>query len=122
MFDGWYINEGVNQENADYYYASFSEELSASMDRPDGPFDEEYYGSMYAAADSLYDEALAYFDQAQTAGNRANQMQLVVLLFAVGLALSAYASLMQPEKNIRGVFTASAILALVIGLVSYIGA
>lgn len=122
MYDGWYVNDGVNQENAEYYYTSFSEELSASIERPDGPFDDLYYEGMYADAESLYDEALGYFDQAQAAGDRANQMQLVVLVFAVGLALSAYASLMQPEKMIRGVFAASGFLALVMGLLSYFAA
>ena len=78
MYDGWYIAE--DQDVADYFYANFSEELTASLDRTDGPFDTEYYDSMYADADGLYDEALNYFDQAQAAGERAIQMQLVLFL------------------------------------------
>jgi len=118
MYDGWYIAE--DQDVADYFYANFSEELTASLDRTDGPFDTEYYDSMYADADGLYDEALNYFDQAQAAGERAIQMQLVLLIFAVGLALAAYASLVQPEKRIRAVFAIGSILALLMGLFSYV--
>ena len=117
MYDGWYVTE--DPDIADYFYANFSEELTASMDRSEGPFDDEYYDSMYADADSLYDEALDYFDQAQAAGERAIQMQLVVLIFAVGLALAAYASLIKPEKRIRAVFAIASTLAFIMGLISY---
>lgn len=117
MYDGWYVTE--DPDIADYFYANFSEELIASMDRSEGPFDDEYYDSMYADADSLYDEALDYFDQAQAAGERAIQMQLVVLIFAVGLALAAYASLIKPEKRIRAVFAIASTLAFIMGLISY---
>lgn len=117
MYDGWYIAD--DPEIADYFFANFSEELTASIDRSEGPFDDQYYDSMYAGADDLYDEALNYFDQAQAAGERAIQMQLVVLVFAVGLALAAYASLIQSEKRIRAVFAIASMLALVMGLVSY---
>ncbi|MGB7874451.1 MAG: hypothetical protein WBL25_08700 [Anaerolineales bacterium] len=120
LYDGWYITD--DPEVADYFYDNFSEELTASMDRSEGPFDDEYYDSMYAGADDLYDEAIDYFDQAQAAGERAIQMQLIVLVFAVGLALAAYASLIQSEKRIRIVFAIASILALIMGLFSYMTA
>lgn len=118
MYDGWYV--ASDQDVADYFYANFSDELLSSMDRTDGPFDDAYYNNMYADADSLYDDAISYFDQAQAAGDRAIQMQLIVLIFAVGLALAAYASLIKPEKRIRSLFAIASILALILGLVSYI--
>lgn len=117
MYDGWYV--ASDQDVADYFYANFSDELLSSMDRTDGPFDDAYYNNMYADADSLYDDAISYFDQAQAAGDRAIQMQLIVLIFAVGLALAAYASLIKPEKRIRSLFAIASILALIMGLVSY---
>lgn len=120
LYDGWYTTD--DPDDADYFYANFSDELFASMDRTEGPFDDQYYDEMYADANSLYDEALAYFDQAQAAGERAIRMQLVVLVFAVGLALAAYASLIQPEKRIRAVFAVASMLALVMGLVRYMAA
>ncbi len=122
MYDGWYINADKDEEIANYYYDSFSEALQISMERPEGPFDEEYYDEMYAEADGLYDEAMTYFDQAEAAGERANHMQLVLLIFAVGLALSAYGSLLAPEKGIRMIFTLGAFAALVAGLLAYFAA
>jgi hypothetical protein len=122
MYDGWYINEAKNDEIAQYYKDSFSESLTASMDRPDGPFDDQYYKDMYTDADATYEESLTFFDEAQAAGDRANQMQLVVLVFAVGLALAAYGSLMAPERPIRIVFAIGSILALIAGLISYFAA
>jgi len=122
MYDGWYINEGINDEIAQYYMDSFSESLTASIDRPDGLFDDQYYKDMYAEADATYEESLTYFDEAQAAGDRANQMQLVVLVFAVGLALAAYGSLMAPQRSIRIIFALGSILALIAGLISFFAA
>ena len=120
MYDGWYVAD--DPEIADYFFGNFSTELTDSMDRKEGPFDDQYYDEMYADADGLYEEAVNYFDQAQAAGERAIQMQLIVLVFAVGLALAAYASLIQTEKFIRVVFATASILALFMGLVSYMAA
>ena len=118
MYDGWYVAD--DPEVQDYFFGNFSIELTDSMDRAEGPFDDQYYDEMYAEADGLYDEASNYFDQAQAAGERAIQMQLVVLVFAVGLALAAYSSLIESGKRIRAVFAIASMLALAMGLVSYI--
>ena len=120
MYDGWYINAGKDEEIAQYYVDSFSEELTANIDRDTDLFDEQYYEEMYAEAESTYDEAMTYFDEAQIAGDRADRMQGVVVIFAVGLALAAYGSMMGPEKMIRFVFTLAAIAALVGGLISFL--
>jgi hypothetical protein len=114
MYDGWYVAD--DPDIADYFFGNFSIELTDSMDRPEGPFDDQYYDEMYGDADGLYDEALDYFDQAQAAGERAIRMQLLVLIFAVGLALAAYASLLQLGNLIRVVFTFASMLALFLGL------
>jgi hypothetical protein len=120
MYDGWYINEGSNDELADYYKTSFSDQLNASMDREDGPFDDQYYTDMYADADSYYQEALDLFDQANAAGDKADQLQLVVLIYAVGLALSAYGSMLSEESKVRIIFALGSIVALIFGSIIYI--
>jgi hypothetical protein len=122
MYDGWYISYGKDDEVAQYYYDSFSESLQASMDREEGPFDDQYYTEMYADAEAFYDEALTYFDEAQAAGDTADQMQLVVLIFAVGLALAAYGSIMPAEKGARAIFAIGSIAGLVLGLFFFITA
>ncbi len=120
LYDGWYITD--DPEIVDYFFGNFSIELTDSMNRAEGPFDDQYYDEMYADADGLYDEAVDYFDQAQAAGERAIRMQLMVLVFAVGLALAAYASLIHSGKRIRAVFAIASMLALAMGLISYMAA
>jgi hypothetical protein len=120
MYDGWYINDGTNADLADYYKTSFSENLTSSMDREGGPFDDQYYTEMYADASSTYDESMTAFDEANTAGNKADSLQLVVLIYAVGLALAAYGSMLGAEANLRKFFGILSVVTLVIGTFLYI--
>jgi len=120
MYDGWYINDGTSAELADYYMSSFSENLSASMEREEGPFDDQYYTEMYADAESTYEVAMTGFDDANTAGNKADSLQLVVLIYAVGLALAAYGSMLGEEANLRKFFGLLSVVALIFGTIVYI--
>lgn len=120
MYDGWYINDGTSADLADYYMGSFSENLSASMEREEGPFDDQYYTEMYADAESTYEVAMTAFDDANTAGNKADSLQLVVLIYAVGLALAAYGSMLAEEANLRKFFGMLSVVALVFGSIVYI--
>ncbi len=120
MYDGWYINESSNDELAQYYMDSFSENLATSMEREEGPFDDLYYTEMYTDAESTYDVAMTAFDDANTAGNKADSLQLVVLIYAVGLALAAYGSMLAAEANLRKFFGILSVLALVFGTIVYI--
>ena len=119
MYDGWYINTDVNDELAQYYSDSFSENLTASMEREAGPFDDQYYTEMYADAEPQYDEAITNFESAQQAGDKADRLQLVVLVLAVGLALAAYGSMISEESKLRYVFAVLSIVSLVFGLMVY---
>ena len=120
MYDGWYINDGTSAELAEYYMASFSENLTASMEREEGPFDDQYYTEMYEDASATYDVAMTAFDDANTAGNKADSLQLVVLIYAVGLALAAYGSMLGEEANLRKFFGILSVVALVFGTIVYI--
>ncbi len=122
MYDGWYINEGKDDEIAQYYQDSFSEQLTANVERGTDLFDEQYYEEMYAEAESTYDEAITNFESAQQAGDQADTLQLVVLIFAVGLALSAYGSLLDKASGLRILFAIGSVVALAVGLVIYFGA
>jgi hypothetical protein len=118
MYDGYYLNVDTNPEAADYYAGNFSEQLQASLDRPEGPFDDEYYDTIYLDADGTYDEAVLNFDKAQAAGNKADRYQLIILVLAVGLSLAAWASLAKPENPMRIIFGILAAIILVFGLVN----
>jgi hypothetical protein len=120
MYDGYFVNQDSQPDIADYYEANFSDGLIDSLDRPDGPFDDAYYDAMYADADGSYDEAVAKFDEAQQAGNKANNYQLTVLIFAVGLALSAWASVVREESMMRPMFAVIALVSLGYGLITFL--
>jgi len=120
MYDGWYINDGASDELAQYYMDSFSENLSTSMEREEGPFDDQYYTEMYNDAEITYDVAMTAFDDANTAGNKADSLQLVVLIYAVGLALAAYGSMLAEEANLRKFFGMLSVVALIFGTIVYI--
>ena len=115
LFDGSVVHAN-NPELADYYEDNFSEELLASLDRPAGPFDDRYYDEMYAEADTTFEEAMDLFDIGHAANKRSDQFQLAGLIFAVGLALVAWASILQPERKLRLTFVVMSIFVLTAGI------
>lgn len=119
MYDGWYINDGVNAENADYYKLNFSEALVTSMERPDGPFDDAYYTEVYTDADASYEEAMTKYDDAQKAGDKADKYQMDLMIFGVGLALAAWASLGREESTLRPIFGILSTLLGIYGLIVF---
>jgi len=120
MYDGWYLNDGTNDDLAQYYLDSFSENLAASMERDGGPFDDQYYTDNYADAESTYEVAMTAYDDANTAGNKADSLQLAVLIYAVGLALAAYGSMLPETANLRKFFGMLSVVGLIFGTVVYI--
>lgn len=120
MYDGYYINSDKDEDLTTYYKDSFSDNLLASMDRPDGPFDDQYYTEMYKDADDSYEEAMIKFDEAQAAGDKGDRDQLALMIFAVGLALSAWASIVQEDSRLRPVFAIISIVTAVFGLVIFL--
>jgi hypothetical protein len=121
MFDGYYLNQDTNEEAATYYQENFSEALTASMEREEGPFDDPYYEAIYLDADESYDEAVTKFDEAQAAGDKADQYQLVVLVFAVALSLVAWASLVDEESKMRVIFVLVSLAVSAYGFFVFLG-
>jgi hypothetical protein len=118
-FDSWYLNQD-DPDLADYYVENFSPALLAGLERSEeDPFDETYYTAMYAYPDGLFDEADELFGVAQEHDERGDRLQLVVMMTAVGLAFAAWASLLASGRSLRLLFSALAIVALVLGLVTY---
>ena len=120
MYDGWYINKDQNEELAGYFHENFSDELLESLSREQGPFDDPYYDEMYVDAENAYDEAMQRFEAGRRAGYLAQRMQLVVFIMAVGLALSAYASLLKSENKMRIVLAICALVSAITSLVFYL--
>jgi len=120
-FDNWYLNVDERPDIAEYYQFNFSEALTNAFEsEPDVVWTDEYYDSMYADATALWDESSINFDTASQWDERGDQLQLVMLIMALGLAFVAWASLLGAESNMRTLFAIFATLSLIAGLVVYI--
>jgi hypothetical protein len=75
---------------------------------------------MYASADELFTEADTSFETASQYDNRGDELQLVMLLMALGLAFAAWGSLLKEESNLRVLFAIASFLVLVLGVLSYL--
>ena len=117
LYDNYFLNE--NEEADEYYTDSFSEALTASIERAEGPFDEAYYDAQFDEANVLYAEAIDLFDKTDKTGGRADGLQMVMLVFALGLSFAAWASLADEGGKTRTIFTVLAIIATIIGLGLY---
>lgn len=119
-FDNWYLNVDERPDIAEYYQENFSEALQAGFDRDQGVWDEEYYDAMYADAYVLWEESDVNFETASKYDERGDQLQLVMLITALGLAFVAWASLIAAESNMRFLFSLLGVIALVAGIATYV--
>jgi hypothetical protein len=120
MYDGYYINDGVDDFTAQYYQDQFSTELQDSIAR-DSLWDDEYYDAMYAFSDDTVADAQASFDLANAEDEREAGFQLSMLIAAVGLAFGAYASLLNEENRMRLIFALISFLLLVFSSLTFLG-
>jgi hypothetical protein len=121
-FDNWYLNQDERPDVAEYYQGSFSQTLLDAMDRdPDTVWDDQYYDEAYAEANSYFDESDTNFETAGQWNERGDGLQLVLSIMALGLAFAAWASLLKEESNMRVLFSFFAVLALIMGVITYLG-
>lgn len=120
-FDNWYLNETERPDVAEYYQASFSQALQDAIARdPNTVWDDQYYEDIYADANQYFDDSDLNFELGAQWDERGDQLQLVMLIMALGLAFAAWASLLKEESNMRLIFALFAIITLVAGLITYI--
>ncbi|MBK6646202.1 MAG: hypothetical protein IPG44_10740 [Anaerolineales bacterium] len=120
-FDNWYLNVDERPEIAEYYQFNFSEALTAAFEsEPDVVWTDEYYDEMYADATALWDESDINFDTASQWDERGDQLQLVMLIMALGLAFVAWASLLGAENNMRVLFSIFGTLSLIAGITIFL--
>lgn len=119
MYDGWYTAD--DEDKADYYKSSFSEELQTSMAAaPEDPFSEAYYTAMQAEPQAMFDEADRLFKLAEEFNNRGDALQLILLVSALGLAFAAWASLLKEDSPMRLIFAILAIVVLAYSISLYV--
>ena len=121
-YDNYFAQLGVDDEAADNYAASFSDALIANLDDPgrEELFDDLYHDVIYEDADICYIEADELFILGNAVGDVADKHQLVMFIFAIGLALTAWASLLPEDSSIRLVFVIFSLIILVVGLILYL--
>lgn len=120
-FDNWYLNVDERPDIAEYYQESFSETLVAAMDRDQGVWDEQYYEEAYAEANAYFDDSDTAFEKAGEWNERGDALQLVLMIMALGLAFAAWASLLKEESNMRVVFALFAVITFIWGLIQFLG-
>lgn len=118
-YDNWYLNVDERPEIAEYYQSDFFPSLQDAIARDNGIWDETYYADMYAFPNSLFDESDANFDLGSQYDERGDQLQLVMLIMALGLALAAWGSLLAAESNMRILFSLFGFIAFIAGLFVY---
>ena len=120
-FDNWYLNVDERPDIGEYYQSSFSEALAAAIERdPDLVWDEQYYDEMYTDAIGLWDESETNFGLASNFDEKGDQLQLVMMIMALGLAFAAWASLLGAESNMRLLFALFGLIMFVAGIITYI--
>ncbi len=120
-FDNWYLNVDERPDIGEYYQSSFSEALAAAIERdPDLVWDEQYYDEMYTDAIGLWDESETNFGLASNFDEKGDQLQLVMMIMALGLAFAAWASLLGAESNMRLLFALFGLIMFVAGIITYV--
>jgi len=117
-YDNWYVNVDTNPEIAAYYEGNFSEALVTALEQDKYP--ELYEEELYADAYAYFESSENNFKLAGQYDERGDQLQLVMLIMALGLALTAWASLLGPENNMRLAFSLLGIIAFTAALFIYI--
>ena len=120
-YDHYYAS--VNLDAADNYYASFSSALVENLEDPSREilFDEQYFDDIYETAYICFGESDSLFEQGEKVGGIAGQYQQVMFIFAIGLAMAAWASLLSESGKMRLMFVILGFAALVYGGLLYWG-
>jgi hypothetical protein len=114
-YDSYRFFSERDPEESAVYLDRASEALLAGMVRPGGPFDEIY-------AETRYGDGLELFSQIEDLEQQANQFddrvriyELAGLIFAIGLAATAWAALASHRRRIRIVFVIVALVCFIAG-------
>lgn len=118
-YDNWYLNVDERPEIAAYYEGDFSQALQDAIARNEGIWDETYYTDMYATASALFDESDTNFGIGSQYDEKGDQLQLVMLIMALGLALAAWGSLLGAESKMRAMFSLFGLIAFLAALFIY---
>ncbi len=117
-YDNWYINVDTNPEVAAYYEGNFSDALITALE--ENTYPEQYEEELYADANAYFDSSENNFSLAGQYDEKGDQLQLVMLIMALGLALAAWGSLLGAESKMRIMFSLFGLIAFLSALYIYI--
>ena len=114
-YDAYRESLGLNADDAALYLNRFSAALLVGLERPGDPFNELYEQALYRDANDLLAEVTSLEEQANLADEKASDYELSRLIFAIGLAAVAWASLIGTGRRLRLVFLMTALVAFLVG-------
>lgn len=114
LYDQIHVATRTNADPAvlDYLQAQYSLAARESMSRANDHFDATYFSQMRAQANENQAQANANFATAQQAGERADNFEFAVLVLAIGLSFTGWASLADEKSALRWVFAVFATIVL----------
>lgn len=115
-YNGYSLLKDRDSDLAAESLSRASEDLLAGLDRPGGPFDEEYKQVRYGEARAALDRAQALYDQADRASVQAEHFALASGILSIGLGATAWAALLQRRSLLRMIFAVLALGSLLAAL------
>jgi hypothetical protein len=107
------INE--NPAEAAVYLERMSDSLRAKLKNAGSPFDDDYLVAAYAEANALLNQVEEQEILSSQVDDRNRVYELAGFIFAIGLAATAWASLVDAGRRIRIIFLILALVCLVGG-------
>jgi hypothetical protein len=116
-YDAYRFFSVEDPSEAVIYLERMSPRLRATLEQPGGPFDDAYLKATYAEAQALIAQAGEIETQANQIDDQNRIYELAGLIFAIGLASTAWASLLHPNRQTKTVFLVIAVICILAGAV-----
>jgi hypothetical protein len=121
-YNSYRLLEDEHPELAEESLSHGSEELLVALERPGGPFDEEYDQTRYGEALAAIEAAGELYKEADQASMESERFALASAVLTIGLGATAWAALLREQSVLRFVFSVTAwvslIAALIVGFVA----
>jgi hypothetical protein len=115
-YNAYLFSQEDDAEAAAAFLAQGSSFMQDGLARENGPFDEAYESLLYGEALTLFDESRDLQEQGDNADSLSWRFQEAAFMLAIGLAITAWASLFDTRPKLRLIFTLLALPFLVLGL------
>ncbi len=114
-YDAYRYFSTEDPAEAGIYLERMSESLRTGLETNGDPFDDDYLVATYAEANALLEQVEKFEDQANEVDDQNRVYELSGFLFAIGLAATAWASLVDASRQIRLIFMIIALVCLLGG-------